>query len=104
MNNAQTNLQDGLKKLAEDLNKVSPPRYCEAHKPCDAKEHTEGHKIAMGIFVYVFGSLAWGCVLMFAVNAILADWLGVVDTLSYWQAIVGTAGLYTLSEIKKGIM
>lgn len=98
-----TNLQDGLKKLAEDLNKVSPPRYCETHKPCDAKAHQDGHKIAMAMFVYIFGTLGWGCVLMFAVNGILSDWLGVVDTLSYGQAILGTAGLYAITEIKKGI-
>lgn len=98
-----TNLQDGLKKLAEDLNKVSPPRYCAEHKPCDAKEHAEGYKMAKRIGKYVFGVLAWGCVLMIAANTILSDWLSVADTLSYGQAIVGTAGLYAIAEIRKGL-
>lgn len=98
-----TNLQDGLKKLAEDLNKVSPPRYCAEHKPCDAKEHAEGYKMARRIGKYVFGVLAWGCVLMIAANTILSDWLSAADTLSYGQAILGTAGLYALAEIRKGL-
>jgi hypothetical protein len=98
-----TNQQDGLKKLADDIAKASPPRYCEAHKPCDAKEHQPGYALAKAIFVYIFGVLAWGCVLMLAVNAILAGWLDVVDTLSYGDAIVGTAGLYGLTEIRKGL-
>lgn len=98
-----TNLQEGLTKLAADLAKASPPRYCEAHKPCDAKEHAEGYKMAKRIGKYVFGVLAWGCVLMIAANTLLSDWLGVADTLSYWQAIAGTSGLYALAEIRKGL-
>lgn len=94
---------EGLKRIAESVRKMPPREYCEAHKPCDAKEHQPGHKLAMAMFVYVFGVLGWGCVLMLAANSILADWLGVVGTLSYWQALIGTAGLYALTEIRKGL-
>lgn len=105
MNEMQEGLKDGLNKLAADLAKASHPRYCEAHKPCDAKAHQDGHKIAMAMFVYIFGTLGWGCVLMLAVNGLLAGgWLDVVPTMSYWQAILGTAGLYALTEIKKGLI
>lgn len=94
---------EGLAKLADDLKKMTPLRYCAEHKPCDAKEHAEGYKMAKRIGKYVFGVLAWGCVLMIAANTILSEWLDVTDTLSYGQAILGTAGLYALAEIRKGL-
>src|SRR5688572_19540165 len=96
-----TNLQEGLKKLADDLAKASPPRYCEAHKPCDAKAHTEGYQLALAIFTVVFGSLVYGLVIMFGVNMVLVDWLGVVPSMSYGTAIMGTASLYVLRLIAK---
>lgn len=94
-----TNLQDGLKKLAEDLNKVSPPRYCEAHKPCDAKEHQPGYQLALALFTISFGSLVYGLVIMFGVNLVLSDWLEVVPNMGYGTAIMGTATLYVLRLI-----
>lgn len=101
MNNAQTNRQDGLKKLAEDLNKVSPPRYCEAHKPCDAKEHTPGYQLGLALFSVIFGSLIYGLIIMLGVNMVLADWLDVVPSMDYDTAIMGTATLYVLRLIAK---
>lgn len=97
------NVEQGLKKLAEDLKNARPAQYCAEHKPCDAKEHAEGYKMAKRIGKYVFGVLAWGCVLMIAANTILSEWLDVADTLSYGQAILGTAGLYAIAEIRKGL-
>ena len=96
-----TNLQEGLKKLADDLAKASPPRYCEAHKPCDAKEHTSGYQLGLAIFTVIFGSLVYGLVLMFGVNLVLASWLEVVPPMSYGTAIMGTASLYMLKLIAK---
>lgn len=96
-----TNLQDGLKKLADDLAKASPPRYCEAHQPCDAKEHAEGYKIALTLFYVVFGSLIFGLLLMFGVNLVLSDWLEVVPHIGYGTAVMGTASLYVLRLIAK---
>ena len=101
MNNAQTNLKDGLNKLAEDLKKMSPPRYCEAHKPCDAKEHQPGYQLALALFTIIFGSLVYGLVIMFGVNLVLSDWLEVVPSMGYGTAIMGTAALYALRLIAK---
>ena len=101
MNEMQNGLKDGLNKLAADLAKASPPRYCEAHKPCDAKAHQDGHKMALAIFTVIFGSLVYGLVLMFGVNLVLASWLEVVPPMSYGTAIMGTASLYMLKLIAK---
>ena len=73
MNEMQEGLQEGLKKLAADLAKASPPRYCEAHKPCDAKEHQPGYSACRDMFAIAFGSLTLGLVDMLAVNAGLVD-------------------------------
>jgi hypothetical protein len=96
-----TNLQDGLKKLADDLAKASPPRYCEAHKPCDAKEHTQGYQYALTLFYVVFGSLIFGLLLMFGINLVLSDWLEAVPHIGYGTAVMGTASLYVLRLIAK---
>lgn len=96
-----TNMQDGLKKLAEDLNKVSPPRYCDEHKPCDAKEHSEGYQFALALFSVIFGSLIYGLIIMLGINMVLADWLDVVPSMDYDTAIMGTATLYVLRLIAK---
>lgn len=96
-----TNMQDGLKKLAEDLNKVSPPRYCAEHKPCDAKEHDLGYRYAKMAFHVIFGSLIYGLIIMLGVNMVLADWLDVVPSMDYDTAIMGTATLYVLRLIAK---
>ncbi len=95
------NVEQGLKKLAEDLNKVSPPRYCAEHKPCDAKEHTPGYQLALALFTIIFGSLVYGLIIMFGVNMVLADWLEVTPTMGYGTAILGTATLYVLRLIAK---
>lgn len=97
-----TNLQDGLKKLAEDLNKVSPPRYCEAHKPCDAKEHQPGYVFAYGIFGIIVGSLIFGLVLMLGINAVCVDWLRVLPGISYWQSVFAMGGLYIIRGVIRG--
>ena len=96
-----TNLQEGLKKLADDLAKASPPRYCEAHKPCDAKEHAQGYQYALTMFYVVFGSLIFGLLLMFGVNLVLSDWLEVVPHIGYGTSIMGTASLFVLRLIAK---
>ena len=98
-----TNINEGLDRLAQEVKNMGPAQYCAEHEPCDAQEHTEGYKMAKRIGKYIFGVLAWGCVLMIAANMILSDWLDVADTLSYGQAILGTAGLYALAEIRKGL-
>jgi hypothetical protein len=92
---------EGLARLAEDLKKITPPRYCEAHKPCDAKEHQLGYVLASGIFGIVIGSLVYGLIIMFGVNMVLADWLDVVPSMDYDTAIMGTAALYVLRLIAK---
>jgi hypothetical protein len=96
-----TNLQEGLTKLAADLAKASHPRYCEAHKPCDAKEHTQGYQYALTLFYVIFGSLIFGLLLMFGVNLVLSDWLEAVPHIGYGTSIMGTASLYVLRLIAK---
>ena len=95
------NVQEGLKKLQEDLAKASPPRYCAEHKPCDAKEHQQGYALARSLLYAVFGSLVFGLVLMFGVNLVFASWLEVVPSMGYGTAIMGTASLYVLRLIVK---
>lgn len=92
---------EGLARLAEDLKKITPPRYCEAHKPCDAKEHTQGYRYALTLFYVVFGSLVYGLVIMFGVNLVMTSWLDVVPSMDYDTAIMGTATLYVLRLIAK---
>jgi hypothetical protein len=96
-----TNLQEGLKKLADDLAKASPPRYCEAHKPCDAKEHTQGYQLGLAIFTIIFGSLVYGLIIMFGINLVLSDWLEAVPHIGYGTAVMGTASLYVLRLVAK---
>ncbi len=92
---------EGLARLAEDLKKITPPRYCAEHKPCDAKEHSEGYQFALALFSVIFGSLIYGLIIMFGVNMVLADWLDVVPPMDYDTAIMGTATLYVLRLIAK---
>jgi tetrahydromethanopterin S-methyltransferase subunit B len=102
MNEMQEGLKDGLKKLADDLAKASPPRYCEAHKPCDAKEHQHGYVFAYGIFGLIVGSIIFGLVLMLGVNAVFTDWLGVAQGISYWQSVFAMGALYIIRGVIRG--
>lgn len=92
---------EGLAKLADDLKNMVSPRYCAAHKPCDAKEHTSGYQLALALFTIIFGSLVYGLVIMFGVNLVLVEWLEVVPSMGYGTAIMGTASLYVLRLIAK---
>lgn len=92
---------EGLAKLADDLKNMVPPRYCAEHKPCDAKEHAQGFKIAYILFGVIFGSLVYGLIIMFGVNLVLSEWLEVVPSMGYGTAIMGTASLYMLRLIAK---
>lgn len=96
-----TDVNEGLKKLAEDLRLMGPARYCAEHKPCDAKEHQLGYRIVLTAFMVVAGSLVYGLGLMIGVNTVLADWLEVVPTVDYWTAVAGTASLFMLRAIAK---
>lgn len=92
---------EGLAKLAEDLKNMVPPRYCAEHKPCDAKEHSQGYRYARTLFDFIFGSLIFGLIIMLGVNMVLAEWLEVTPTMDYDTAIMGTATLYVLRLIAK---
>lgn len=92
---------EGLAKLADDLKNMVPPRYCAEHKPCDAKEHTDGYKFTYTLFTIIFGSLIYGLIIMLGVNMVLAEWLDVVPSMGYGTAIMGTATLYVLRMIAK---
>lgn len=96
-----TDVEDGLKRIAEAVKKMPTPRYCETHKPCDAKEHQQGYALARSLLYAVFGSLVFGLVLMFGVNLVFASWLEVVPGMGYGTAIMGTASLYVLRLIAK---
>ena len=92
---------EGLAKLADDLKNMVPPRYCAEHKPCDAKEHSQGYRYTKTAFNVIFGSIIYGLIIMLGVNMVLADWLDVVPSMDYDTAIMGTATLYVLRLIAK---